>query len=579
MALFFIQTAESMADAEPLRGADAIGVDLETAGVNGLEPRQSRIRLLQMATDRDCFVFDVDKVDPWPLADPILASPDVVKVFHNAKFDVKHLWLHRGCPARNLFCTMLASKLLAKGKRHVHHGLADVARRFLHKEVDKSLQSSNWSGPLTESQIQYAARDAELLVPLYRRMDERLRAEKMHKVSQLEFRTVIPTAAMELRGVYVDMAMLAEAEQWLRGECQRLETALYQELEMSDALPGMNVLNLNAPEQVRQALHDRGVTVRDTSDAQLRPLAKDYPFIADLIQYRHYHKIVNTSIRALKESVLPETGRVHSNYHQISSASGRYACSEPNIQQVPREPRVRRCVRPQAGYAYVIADYSQVELRVAASLSKDPIMLQAYAEGADLHRLTAALTMGKAPEQVAPQERQAAKAINFGLVYAMGPNRLQQSALSSYGVEMTFDEAVKFRERYFQNYRGIHAWQQRLERQGRQRRYVRTPSGRIRSYVGEDIRVTEMFNIPVQGAAAEGLKSAMCIFWQEARDLGLDAEIVAIIHDEIIVEVKREQAPEAMALLERSMVKGIEWLAPGVPFVAEAHIAESWADK
>jgi len=579
MSLFFIQNAESMAQAEPLRGAKAVGVDLETAGPNGLEPRQSRIRLLQMAAGSDCFVFDLDKVDPWPLVQPILESPDVVKAFHHAKFDVKHLMHHRGVAPRNLFCTMLASKLLAKGRRGVHHSLADAAKRFLHKVIDKEPQRSDWSGALSETQVQYAGHDAELALRLYQRMDARLREEKMHRVSQLEFRTVIPTAAMELRGVYVDQERLTALERSLREQCDALAAAVHEELELGDALPGVTVLNLNAPDQVRQALHDKGIHVRDTTDAQLRPLAEQYAFIDDFLKYRHLSKVVGVTVRALRDHVLPETGRVHSTYHQISSASGRFACSDPNIQQVPRDREVRACVRPAPGYAYIIADYSQVELRVAASLSKDPIMLKAYSEGADLHRVTAALTKGKAVEDVTSTERQAAKAINFGLIYAMGPRGLQQSALSSYGVEMTFDDAVRFRERFFQIYKGIYAWQRRMERLGHQRRYVRTAAGRIRAYEDQEIRLPELLNTPVQGSAAEGLKSAMCIFWQKAKEQKLDAQIVAVIHDEIIVEVACGQEQAAKELLERAMVEGIQWLAPDVPFVAEAVIAESWAVK
>ena len=144
---------------------------------------------------------------------------------------------------------------------------------------------------------------------------------------------------------------------------------------------------------------------------------------------------------------------------------------------------------------------------------------------------------------------------------------------------MTLEQAGSFRDRFFQNYHGIRNWQRQLERTGKQRGYVRTAAGRIRSYKGREIRVTEMFNVPVQGTAAEGLKSALCIFWDKVKEAGIDAGVVAIIHDEIIVEARHDQAEQAREILQESMVQGISWLVPNVPFEAEAHIALSWAEK
>ncbi len=578
MSFYFIGSNPELDVLQGLEGKKVIGLDLETAGSNPLIPQQSRIRLIQLASELDCFVIDLDRVSAMEKIRPILESPQVVKVIHNANFEAKHLLYHYHLEIKNIFCTLLASKLIAKG-RPARHSLAEVTRRFLGTSLDKKLQKSDWSGPLSEAQVQYAATDAEILIPLHREMAPRLETEKLNKVSQLEFRTVLPVAAMELKGVFVDRQQLDSLEKTLTGECEALEGRVLEELHSGNDLPGMNTLNLNAPEQVKLALQDRGIKVLDTSDTNLRPLIEQYPFIADLLAYRHKTKIINTSLRALKEHILPETGRVHPHYHQIASASGRFACSEPNIQQVPREKEVRSCIKPEPGYLYIIADYSQVELRVAAGLSKDAIMLDAYAKGGDLHALTAALTMDKPLEKVTREERQAAKAINFGLIYAMGPRGLQQSARSSYGVEMTPVAATLFRDRFFDHYQGIRRWQRQMEQQARRRLYVRTAAGRIRSYRGEDMRVTELLNIPVQGTAAEGLKSALCIFWDRIKARELDARVVAIIHDEIIVEARKEEAEMAKTILVESMIDGIRWLVPEVPFEAEAVIGESWAAK
>lgn len=579
MAFFYIWDEAQAGELAALEEASILGVDTETAGKNTLVTQQCRVRLLQVASHRDTFVIDMDKVDPWPWLKPMFLSEHVVKVFHNAKFDIKMLMYHYDLAPKNVFCTYLAAKLLAMGGRRHRFNLAELVRRYLDREMDKTEQTSDFGGRLSENQIRYAGEDAEVLPLLHDAMAAQLSRNKLNKVSKLEFRTVVSVAGMELRGLHIDRERLLGVLDDLKVRASKLEDAVLDELRSPDALPGMNTLNIQAPEQVKEALADRGIVVEDTRDHRLRPLIGEYPFLAQLLEHRHLQKIMNSAIRPLVDGILPETGRVHANYQQIASASGRFACSDPNVQQVPREKEVRSCVLPEPGYLYVIADYSQVELRVAAGLSGDPIMIDAYSRGQDLHRLTAALTMDKPIDEVTSEERQAAKAINFGLIYAMGARGLQASAKSSYGVDLSLEEATAFRDRYFDNYKGIAQWQKQSDREGRNKGFVRTAGGRIRAYMDEEIRVTELLNVPVQGTAAEGLKCAMFLFWEKVIEDGLDATIVAVIHDEIIVEVKREQAEWAKQVLEMSMVRGIQWLVPGVVFEAEAHIATSWAEK
>jgi DNA polymerase I-like protein with 3'-5' exonuclease and polymerase domains len=384
---------------------------------------------------------------------------------------------------------------------------------------------------------------------------------------------------MELYGIGVNREGLQQVAENLHADLGVLSAEVSARLPGEDSLFETQSVNLHSPDQVLTALKKLGLEIRDTSESSIRAYIDRYPFLQKLLEFRHTERLRTTVERQLLGHLHPKTGRIHATYHQIASSSGRYACADPNMQNVPRESFIRQHVVPKPGYAFIIADYSQVELRVAAGLSKDPIMCKAYAEGNDLHRLTAALTQEKYVEQVTPDERQAAKAINFGLIYAMGARGLQQSAKASYGVEMGLEQAETFRKRFFENYHGLATWQHNMSVEGKRLGYVRTAAGRIRSYRGEEIMVTELLNTPVQGTAAEGLKSAMCIFSDQVYDRQLDAHIVAIIHDEIIVEVVQDQAEAVKELLEDSMVKGIAWLVPNVTFVADAAIAESWAEK
>ena len=579
MGLYHIAKPKHAADLKRLHKAEAVAVAIKLAGDSEGFPYRSKPVLIQLASAEDTFVLDPSGLDAGAALAELLESTAVRKVFRRAKGPVKQFLHHYGKATQSIFCCHLACQLLGMGNRLHKKDIAGKVQPIRDRILEIDQSGIDPRGLQDGADLQLAAEEARLVFQLYETIAPLLSQHKLKRVSSLEFRTVLPVAAMELRGIYADQQRLNEVKAQIEAEMAAIQSELLKELRGPQSLPGVEVLNLNSPEQVRQALNERGIEVQDTAESRLRPFAAEYPFIGQLLEFRRMSRLHMAVTSQLAEFIMPETGRIHATYHQIASPSGRFACTNPNIQQIPRERSVRGCLCPEPGNIYVIADYSQVELRVAAGLSKDPLMLKAYGEGGDLHRLTAAITMGKAPEKVTKGERQAAKAINFGLIYAMGPKGLQQSAQNSYGVTMSLEEAKTFRQRYFENYRGIQQWQQGLEKFGRQNEYVRTAAGRIRAYAGEKMRITELFNTPVQGTAAEGLKSALCIFWDKSRDAELEASIVAIIHDEIIVEVRRDQAERAKQILESSMIEGIQWLVPNVAFEVDAAIASSWAEK
>lgn len=535
---------------------------------------RARVEEVTLATKDHLYMIDVRAVDIFPMLKDLMEGP-TVKLFHRAKWQVKFLLHHYGIRPKNIFCFHIAARLLAMGHFRGSMSFKAIAARYLGNDaevgrpIDVHAMDDSQETGVSPSTFHR----------LYERMNGLIQKNKLNKVCQLECRTIVPLAAIEVRGLVVDQERVKEAHSNYKKQMEALEERLGDELRNPNDLPGMNTLNLMAHEQVHEALRNRGLDLPDTADRTLKAYVKDYPFLGDLLKFRHTQKIVTALSSQLMHSINARTKRIHPTYTQIASASGRMACANPNIQQIPREKDVRRCIVPAKGYVFVIADYSQVELRVAAGLSKDPIMTNAYASNQDLHRLTAALTMDKAVEAVSNQERQAAKAINFGLIYAMGANGLRASAKRSYGVELSEQEAIQFRERFFGHYKGIANWQKELSRLGRQQNFVRTRAGRIRSYKDQDIRITELLNVPVQGTAAEGLKSAMCIFWDKVHEDAIDAHMIALIHDEIIVEVREDQATWAKEVLEVAMVRGISWLVPEVSFDVEAHIADSWAEK
>lgn len=578
MSVFSVKSKIDLKHLEPLRQAPASAWVLKTDDISP-DPYTSTPILLAIAAEDHTVVIDLRDLDCRDFLQNFFEQKQATAVFHHAKLAIKHLLHHYQVRPHKVFCTYLTSRLLGMGNRTFAREAQAQVRHHLGDFLSNNGMYFDLQSRLGEDDTLNLAEEARALLALYEEQSAAIQEKGLRKVAQLESRTAVPTAEMELYGIGIDSEGLQQLAQNLHTDLGALSAEVGAQLPGEASLFETQGVNLNSPEQVLGALHRLGLEVRDTSESSLRPYVQQYPFLSKLLEYRHVDRLRSTVEQQLLGHVHPKTGRIHATYHQIASSSGRYACADPNMQNIPRESFVRQNVVPKPGYAFIIADYSQVELRVAAGLSQDPIMCKAYAENKDLHRLTAALTAEKYVEDVTPEERQAAKAINFGLIYAMGARGLQQSAKSSYGVEMTLEQAETFRKRFFENYHGLATWQHNMAVEGKRLGFVRTAAGRIRSYRNEDIMVTELLNTPVQGTAAEGLKSAMCIFSDQVQEQQLDAHIVAIIHDEIIVEVRQDQAESVKSLLEESMVKGIAWLVPNVVFAAEAAIASSWAEK
>jgi DNA polymerase-1 len=254
------------------------------------------------------------------------------------------------------------------------------------------------------------------------------------------------------------------------------------------------------------------------------------------------------------------------------------ACDHPNLQNIPRSGPLRSYIRAPESRVFAIADYSQIELRIAAKISGDAEMLSVYAEGRDLHTLTARSLTKR--EDITKDDRKLAKAVNFGLLYGMGAKGLQVYALRSYGVEMKLEEATLYRKRFFETYPGLKRWHER-ERWAWQRgdTETRTLTGRRRTNVQ---KLTDRLNAPVQGTGADGLKLALAMLW-ERRSECPGAVPVLVCHDEVVVECTAEQAADVETWLKKAMTEGMEAVLSGmdevhVPVEVEGQIARGWGE-
>ncbi len=564
----------------PFMTADVIGVDTETTG---LDPHRDSIRLVQVAAEGvPVLVVDLFRIGEAAL--PFLRelfSTRAIKVFQNGRFDLAFLRGHGIEVAGQIFDTMLASQLLDAGLGEHRHSLGELAAYFLNIDLSKELQRSRWDGALSEEQIRYAARDAGLLLDLRKRMILGLRSEGLVEVAKLEFDCLRAVTDMEYFGVPLNVeaweARGARVQDEMEGARRDLVELLgrrgggSQSCLFDEPCDGVNP---DSAQQVLEVLKARGIPLEGTSKSDLLPFREVHPEVAALLRYRHAAKAHQAFGRSFLDHVHPVTGRLHPRYRQIGASTGRFSCSGPNLQQIPRDDAFRSCFRPDEGRRFIVADYSQVELRVVAEVARDATMIGAFRRGWDLHRLTAALIAGKEPDDVTPSERQSAKAVNFGLVFAMGARGLAAYSTQTFGVPMSEETAAIFRERFFRNYRGVARWLDRLRSE--EPLEVRTLSGRLRRW-RHSPRLSEACNTIVQGTAADILKKALTLLREELKGTG--ASIISCVHDEILVEAPAEIAPDVAVLTGQIMEKaGRSWLKQ-VPVPASVVVGSSWAEK
>ncbi|MEK6283092.1 MAG: DNA polymerase [Acidobacteriota bacterium] len=587
-----IKTEEELRKAvESLTAHQAIGLDTETTE---LDPYTGRLRLIQLATPQGVNIIDFDAFSNGnrghlrnttslaPLRE-LLAAPRPIKIAHNAKFDAKFIKHTLGTDLGGLFDTLLASQLIGAGDIEERHGLGTVAERYLNEAVDKTERLSNWNFELSEAQLEYAARDAAILLPLRDKLRERLLAESLREVAELEFNCVPVVVDIELAGFYMHkdrwLEQLAIVEKRRAQLSEELQSVLAVESSQGTLFggPQRDDINLDSHQQLTQALERLGIPVPDsTRNWKLQPLAVEYPVIATLLEYRTVQKALTSYGQNMIDLINPTTGRLHADFRQIGAPTGRFSCTNPNIQQVPHALEYRRCFSGHpAGRKLIIADYSQIELRILAEFSGDQGFINAFNSGADLHRVTAAQVFNVAADQVSKEQRDFAKRLNFGVVYGIGAQRFSLMTGSSIG------EAENILRKYFATYRQLDTYLHDAANRAVRDRQARTGSGRLVRFRYDDqdrqqISMTKRNgkNTPIQGTSADILKRALRLLSNELR--GTNAQIVNIIHDEIVVEADASEAEEVAKKVERAMCAAGEEYVKTVPVKVETEIADEW---
>ena len=591
-----------------LQTAHSLAFDTETLQ---LQPEEGKLRLIQLGSFSsrtivviDC--FELERSD-WNYLEEFFSSTNRYWLAHNAVFDLGWLQEHGIHPEGFVRCSMLASRLLTNGIPQTKHGLDALAKRQLDINVSKEQQKSDWGAEyLSKEQLIYAAKDIEVLLELDQVLERKLRNAELSRAFKLECKALPAMAQMWRVGLPWNREELDQCRIDYEDDIKELGNEFIRELD-NDLPPGKKLprnedgsFNLRAKDQGSKRLGTKkyaGFNIKSSKQLleklelvlgykpmnnegkpsvakdALKNCAADSPTIQTLITWKRREKR-----RQMIESIqdkMSDDGFVRASYMQLGADTGRMSSIKPNNQQIPRDSEFRQCVQAPQGWKIVDADFSQMELRLAAALAKDKNMTAAFQRGEDLHDYTA--------EQMGC-DRQIAKSANFGLLYGAGAEGLRKYAGSS-GVIMSNDEAVKIRDNWLTTYSGIRDWQREMNylsrsTEGDEWAETRVPVSNMRRFLKGDLnRTTVRCNTPIQGAGAAILKCALGNLWVKVKETGEDkVRIAAAVHDELILLVKEDIADDWAEILKTTMENAeAKWLGD-VPALAEVSIGDRWSE-
>lgn len=519
---------------------------------------------------------------------PLLEDPARLKVGQNLKYD-RNVLLNHGIELQGIaYDTMLESYVL--NSTASRHDMDSLARRYLNVETisfediaGKGVKQLTFNQIELEQAAPYAAEDADITLRLHQALWGKLAAEPgLAKVfSEIELPLLPVLARMERLGTTIEPKLLHQ-------QSREIEVRLAELEKQAHELAGQE-FNLSSPKQLGEILFTKlGLPIikktpkgaPSTAEEVLAELAETYELPRLLMEHRGLAKLKSTYTDKLPLMIKPQTGRVHTSYHQAVAATGRLSSTDPNLQNIPvrneQGRRIRQAFIPCAGYKLVAADYSQIELRIMAHLSGDKGLLTAFAEGKDIHKATAAEVFGVELDAVTGDMRRSAKAINFGLIYGMSAFGLAKQL----GIGRA--EAQKYMDLYFERYPGVLEYMERTRQQAEAQGYVETLFGRrlylpdIKSRNAGLRKAAERaaINAPMQGTAADIIKRAMINVDGWIR--GIEDESIRMlmqVHDELVFEIREEKLEEYIAIIKEKMSAAAEL---HVPLVVEAGTGDNW---
>ena len=527
---------------------------------------------------------------------PVLEDPAVLKIGHNLKYD-SHilLWPRNGGVKLGPVDDTMCLSYVLDGGRVGGHSMDHLAKHWLDYDTikysdvcGKGAKQVAFGTLAPEAALDYAAEDADITLRLWHQFKPRLSAERVASVYERLERPLIPVLAeMEASGITVDRGILARMSNDFASRMAALQAEIHQ-------LAGED-FNIASPKQLGEILFDKmglqgGKKAKtgaySTSADVLEDLAASgVEIAAKVLDWRQLAKLKSTYADALVDSILPATGRVHTSFSMVGASTGRLSSSDPNVQNIPIRTAEGRQIRTAfiaaPGHKLISADYSQIELRLVAHVAGESTMIEAFHAGLDIHARTASEVFGVPLDQMDSETRRRAKAINFGIIYGISAFGLARQLGISRG------EAGDFITAYFKNFPGIRDYMERIKLSAREDGYVETLFGRRIHITGFDggnqamrgFAERQAINAPIQGSAADIIKRAMIRIPPALSAAGLNATMLLQVHDELIFEAPEAEAEAATKLITSVMENAAApLLSLAVPIVAEAGIADSWAD-
>ncbi len=588
--------AELTAWLNKLEQAELIAFDTETTSLNYMEANivgvsfaitPGKAAYIPLAHDYPDAPAQLNREVVLSQLKPLLENPAIKKVGHNIKYDFEVLANHNIQLQGIAYDTMLESYILDSNSPN--HDMDSLALKYLGwRTIHFADVAGKGAKQITFNQVPipaaatYAAEDADVTLQLHLTLWPRLLKEAGLRsvLEEIEIPLIPVLARMERYGVLIDVDML-------RNQSAELEKRLY-ELDQEIIAQAGTSFNLNSPKQLQEILFTKlklpilqktPTGQPSTADPILQELALEYPLPKLIIEYRSLSKLITTYTKKLPEQVNPKTHRIHTSYNQTGAATGRLSSSEPNLQNIPvrmqEGRRIRQAFIASKGYKIISADYSQIELRIMAHISNDPGLLQAFSQNLDIHRTTAAEILDILLEQVTNEERRRAKAINFGLIYGMSAFGLAKQL----GVDR--DAAQTYIDRYFARYLGVKSYMENTRAKAHQQGYVETLWGR-RLYLPEinssqvlRMRAAERtaINAPLQGSAADMIKSAMIALDHWLQTNPVDAKMIMQVHDELVFEVAEAEVDILIDKIRSCMMNAATLQ---VPLLVSIGVGDNW---
>ena len=582
---------------EKIKSAGVLSIDTETTGQDPLKAKlvgisfcceEAKATYLPLAHHYLGAPEQVDWAAALPVLKGILKDERILKVGQNIKYDAEVLKKH-GVDLNGIhFDTMIASYVINPGIRQ--HNLDYLAQHYLnHKMVSfedvvgKGKNARSFSEVEIEKACEYSCEDADITFRLMGILDEKLRSEKNEPLFyDLEMKLLPVLMDMEYAGIKIDTAFFTEMSGRFAEQLQEIEREIYEEVGME--------FNINSPQQLGHVLFEKLQLPVQKKTRKTKNYSTDVKVLKKLsllphktpkllLRYRTLSKLKSTYLDALIKMINSSTGRVHTSFNQTITATGRLSSSNPNLQNIPirgdEGREIRKGFMAEEGCKLLSADYSQVELRVFAHYSKDSSFLQAFERDEDIHAATASEIMGVARGLVTEDMRRVAKAINFGIIYGMGSQRLSE--------ELGIDHkaAKNYIDTYYNRYQGVVRYREEMINMAREKGYVTTLFNRRRylpdiHHAQQRIRAEAermAINTPIQGTAADLIKMAMINIHSRLKRENLRSRMVLQVHDELLFEV-----PEGEVDLVRTMVKEeMEGVHPlDVPLTVDIKIGDNW---